>query len=84
MQVRVDDPEALQRLMAELLRSDCVAQEIGPIECRVLHIDAHDGDEAWRELEFFLRAWQSRNPDVAVAFRLAETDEGPGWPTLTA
>jgi hypothetical protein len=33
---------------------------------RVVHPDANTADEARKELTFFLRAWQSRHPQVDV------------------
>jgi hypothetical protein len=60
MRVRVSDPALLPELVSHLLQNDCVAQPVDEETCRVVHVHAHDGSEAFAELLFFLRAWQAR------------------------
>ncbi len=64
--VRIDAPALLPELIESFLRNRCVAQPVGDNSCLVIHVDAHHGGEAWREVLFFVRAWGIRHPDVAA------------------
>jgi hypothetical protein len=64
MHVRISEPELLPDLIEVLLQNGCVAQPLGHASCRVIHVHAHDPDEAWHELLFFIRAWRTDHPGV--------------------
>lgn len=66
MRIRVSDSTWLGKLAADLLRGDCLASAVDAETLEVLHPYAHDEREARTELAFFLRAWQSRHPQVDV------------------
>jgi len=65
--IRISEPALLDELVAALLRHGCVAQSVGVDSCRVVHVHAADAVEAWRELRFFLRAWELANPAVITS-----------------
>ena len=64
MRVRLTEPALLAELVALLLQNGCVAQAIGDDSCIVVHVDAGDADEAWREVSFFVRAWRTQHPEL--------------------
>jgi hypothetical protein len=66
MKVRISDSSCLFELVDDLLRGGCVPAPVDDDTLMVVHPEAHDAAEARRELTFFLRAWQSRHPDVEV------------------
>jgi len=66
MHVRISEPALLPDLINLFLRNNCVAQSIGRDSCIVVHVHAGHADEAWREVKFFLGAWQIRHPGVAA------------------
>jgi hypothetical protein len=66
MQVRVSDSSYLVVLVDDLLRGGCMPALVADDTLEVIHPDAYDADEARTELTFFLRAWQSRHPQVQV------------------
>lgn len=53
-------------LEVALHAGDCVLSEIDEESLEVIHPYALDHDEARVEIQFFLRAWQMRHPDVSV------------------
>jgi hypothetical protein len=65
--VRISEPALLPGLIDAFLRNHCVAQRLDDETCLVVHVRAHDTDEARKELNFFLRAWQALHPSVSVA-----------------
>jgi hypothetical protein len=66
MRVHLSDSSYLFELVSDLLRGGCVSRAVDEATLEVVHPDAETADEARTELTFFLRAWQSRHPDVAV------------------
>lgn len=66
MRVHVSDSGCLGTLIDDLLRGGCVPAKVDDETVEVVHPAASDADEAWTELRFFLRAWQSRHPQVVV------------------
>ncbi len=56
----------LPELIDSFLRNECVAHQVDDDSFFVVHVHAYDAAEAWREIMFFLRAWQSRHPDVSA------------------
>jgi hypothetical protein len=64
MHVRISEPQLLPDLIEVLLRNGCVAQATGNASCSVMHVHAHDPDEAWREVVFFVRAWRTHHAGV--------------------
>ena len=62
--VRISQPALLDELVLALVRHGCVAHRVGTDSCRVVHVHAQDADEARRELEFFIGAWQLQHPSV--------------------
>jgi hypothetical protein len=66
MKVHLSDSSYLFELVSDLLRAGCVSRTVDEETLEVVHPDAESADEARTELTFFLRAWQSRHPDVAV------------------
>ena len=69
MRVHVSDSSFLGKLVEDLLRGGCVPSRVDSETLEVIHPDAADASEARTELRFFLRAWQSRHPDVVVTMR---------------
>jgi len=66
MHVRISEPALLPDLIDLFLRNNCVAQPVGKDSCIVVHVHAYHADEAWREVAFFLGAWQIGHPGVAA------------------
>lgn len=66
MTVHVSDPSYLGELVDALLRGGCVPCALDDETLEVIHPAADTADEARKELTFFLRAWQSRHPQVDV------------------
>ena len=66
MKVRLSDSSFLVELVDDLLRGGCVPSAVDDETLEVIHPDANDAEEAHTELLFFLRAWQSRHPEVQV------------------
>lgn len=66
MKVHVSDSSCLGELVHDLLRGGCVPRAVDDETLEVVHPDAHSAAEARTELTFFLRAWQTRHPDVDV------------------
>jgi hypothetical protein len=64
MHVRISEPQLLPDLIEVLLRNGCIAQPLGHASCRVIHVDAHDPEEARHEVLFFIRAWRTDHPGV--------------------
>lgn len=66
MRVHISDSRCLGTLIDDLARGGCVPAKVDDETVEVVHPAASDADEAWTELRFFLRAWQSRHPQVVV------------------
>jgi hypothetical protein len=66
MKVHISDSSCLVELVHDLLRGGCVPRAVDEETLEVVHPDAHTAAVARMELTFFLRAWQSRHPDVDV------------------
>ena len=66
MKVHLSDPSYLFELVSDLLRGGCVSRPVDDETLEVVYPDAETADEARTELTFFLRAWQSKHPDVDV------------------
>jgi hypothetical protein len=64
--VRIGEPVLLPELVAALVRSGCIAQQVDRDACRVVHVFAGHAEEARRELVFFVRAWQLGHPEVSA------------------
>jgi hypothetical protein len=66
MHVRLTEPTLLADLVTLFLRNGCVAHAVGDDSCVVVHVQARDAEEAWREVAFFVRAWHMQHPDLAA------------------
>ena len=66
MKVHVNDSAYLDELVEDLARGGCVPRTLDDETVEVVHPDASTPAEARTELTFFLRAWQSRHPQVDV------------------
>jgi hypothetical protein len=66
MKVHVNNSAYLDELVDDLLRGGCVPLALDDETVEVVHPEAVTADEARTELIFFLRAWQSRHPQVDV------------------
>lgn len=66
MRVQISDSRCLGTLIDDLVRGGCLPAKVDDETVEVVHPAASDADEAWTELRFFLRAWQSRHPQVVV------------------
>jgi hypothetical protein len=66
MRVHVNDSACLDALVGDLLRGGCVPARVDEETVDVVHLEAADATEARTELGFFLRAWQSRHPEVVL------------------
>jgi hypothetical protein len=66
MKVQVNDSAYLDQLVDDLARGGCVPRTLDDETVEVVHPEASSPDEARTELTFFLRAWQSRHPQVDV------------------
>jgi hypothetical protein len=64
MRVRLNDRASLPDLVTYLRSTECVVTELGPNELDVIVPRAPSEDQAWRELDIYLRAWQAMNPAV--------------------
>ncbi|HEY6585040.1 MAG TPA: hypothetical protein VIZ29_09345 [Gaiellaceae bacterium] len=64
----MSDTSLLGRLAEDLRRGGCVPSEAGEGALDVIQPDARDAREARLELTFYLRAWQSRHPEVELRF----------------
>lgn len=67
MRVRLSDPDLLSDLLDYLRAAECVAEEIGPDELNVIVPRAPSDEQAHREVDIYLRAWQAMNPNVRAA-----------------
>jgi hypothetical protein len=68
MKVHLSDSSLLDVLIEDLIRGGCVPSVAHDGMLDVIQPDARDAREARIELTFFLRAWQSRHPEVEVTF----------------
>jgi hypothetical protein len=68
MRVHLSDTSLLGRLAEDLRRGGCVPSAAGEGALDVIQPDARDAREARLELTFYLRAWQSRHPEVELRF----------------
>jgi hypothetical protein len=66
MKVHLSDSSYVVELVRDLLRGGCVPRRVDDETLEVVHVEADTADEARTELDFFLRAWQSRHPNVDV------------------
>jgi hypothetical protein len=66
MEVELSQPELLLPLMEALRSLDCSCTRIARNRCAVYHRTAADAHEAWIELTFFLRAWQSQHEPLEL------------------
>jgi hypothetical protein len=66
MRIHVNDAGSVDALVGDLLRGGCVPARVDDETVDVIHPDATDAREARTELGFFLRAWQSRHPEVVL------------------
>jgi hypothetical protein len=64
MRVRLTDETLVPDLLAYLRAAECVAEEVGPGELNVIVPRAPSDDQARRELDLYLRAWQAMNPNA--------------------
>lgn len=71
MRVHVSDPRCLGTLIDDLARGGCVPAKVDDETVEVVHPAASDADEAWTEMRFFLRAWESRHPQVVLKLTAA-------------
>jgi hypothetical protein len=68
MRVHLNDTSFLGLLVEDLLRGGCIPSVAEEGALDVVQPDARDAREARLELTFFLRAWQSRHPEVELTF----------------
>lgn len=64
IQIRLNDPAALEELRATLAASDYSTARIDAATLLVTHPLAIDEDEARVELAFYLKAWAITHPGV--------------------
>jgi hypothetical protein len=64
MRVRLSDPALRPDLLVYLRSAECVVEEIGPDELNVLVPRAPSDDQARREVDIYVRAWQAMNPNA--------------------
>jgi hypothetical protein len=67
MRVHVSDSSLLGALAEDLLRGGCVPSVAEDGVLDVIQPGTRDAREARIELTFFLRAWQSRHPEVKLS-----------------
>jgi hypothetical protein len=67
MRIHLSDSAWLSTLIDDLVRGGCVPSRVDEETVEVIHLDAADAREARTELTFFLRAWQSRHPEVDLS-----------------
>jgi hypothetical protein len=65
--VHLNRAECVEDLVVALRRTGCRAHQTGPTACRVVHASALDEQEARVEVAFFLRAWESAQPDARAS-----------------
>jgi hypothetical protein len=66
MRVRLSDPATASELLAYLRSADCAAEPAGRDELTVIIPRAPSDDQARRELDTYLRAWQAINPSTCA------------------
>jgi hypothetical protein len=64
MRVRISDPALLNDLMSYLRSADCVAEKADADALDVAVPRAPSDDQAAREVDIYLRAWQAMHPGV--------------------
>jgi hypothetical protein len=64
MRVRIRPPVLPTELEESLIRGDCIVSSLGDGTFDVVHQHAANEREAQVELQFFLRAWVRRHPEV--------------------
>ena len=64
MRVRLSDQASMPDLVAYLRSTECVVAELDANELDVIVPRAPSDDQARRELDVYLRAWQALNPTV--------------------
>jgi hypothetical protein len=62
MRVRLTDQELLPDLVRYLRSTECVVEGFGADELNVLVPRARSEEQARREVDIYLRAWQVMNP----------------------
>lgn len=62
MRIRVSDPALLDSLQRYLRAADCVAERAGADALDVAVPRAPSDDQARREVDIYIRAWQAMNP----------------------
>jgi hypothetical protein len=67
MRVHLSDSACLRTLMEDLLRGGCLPAKVDEETVEVIHPEAANPREARTELTFYLRAWQSRHPEVELS-----------------
>jgi hypothetical protein len=67
MTIHLSDSAWLSTLIDDLVRGGCVPSRVDDETVEVIHPQAANAREARTELVFFLRAWQSRHPDVDLS-----------------
>jgi hypothetical protein len=68
VRVTISIGELLPELIDGLRNAGCFAAPLSEHTCAVRYPRAVDDREARSEVEFFVRAWQLTQPQVAVAF----------------
>jgi hypothetical protein len=66
MRIQLSDSAWLSTLIDDLVRGGCVPSKVDDETVEVIHPHAANLREARTELTFFLRAWQSRHPEVQL------------------
>lgn len=66
MKVHISDSSYLADLLRDLFLGGCVPRAVDEQTLEVVHPEASTKDEARTELTYFLRAWQSKYPEVEV------------------
>ena len=67
MRIHLSNPAWLSTLIDDLVRGGCVPSRVDDETVEVIHPQARNAREARTELTFFLRAWQSRHPEVDLS-----------------
>ena len=62
MRVRLTDQALLPDLLRYLRSTECVVEQVGPDELNVVVPRAPSDEQARREIDLYLRAWQVMNP----------------------
>lgn len=62
MRVRLTDKALLPDLLLYLRSTECVVEPVGPDELNVIVPRAPSDEQARREVDIYLRAWQVMNP----------------------